>query len=69
MPFGPSKGIRPPPSVMNAVLDEYYESPAGVARHWQDAMDNWKDLGPLVEASGRGTVATLPSGTVVQALW
>ena len=25
------------------VLDEYYESPAGIARHWQDAMDNWTD--------------------------
>jgi hypothetical protein len=51
------------------VLDEYYESPAGVARHWQDAMDNWKDLSAVVEASGRATVATLHSGTVVQALW
>ena len=26
------------------VLDEYYESPAGIARHWQDGMDNWPDL-------------------------
>ena len=51
------------------VLDEIYESPAGVARHWQDAMDNWQDIGAVVEWSGKGTVATLHSGTVVQALW
>ncbi len=51
------------------VLDEFYESPAGVARHWQDAVDNWKDLGPLVEASARATVATQHTGTVTQALW
>jgi hypothetical protein len=32
-------------------------------------MDNWKDLAAVVDASGRATVATLHSGTVVQALW
>ena len=51
------------------MLDEYYESPAGVARHWQDAMDNWADLGAVVESSAKAKVATLHNGTVVQALW
>lgn len=51
------------------VLDEYYESPAGVPRHWQDAIDNWPDLAAVVEASSRASVTTLHSGTVVQALW
>ena len=51
------------------VLDEYYESPAGVPRHWQDAMDNWQDLNAIVEWSAKGTVATLHSGRAVQALW
>lgn len=51
------------------VLDEYYESPAGVPRHWQDAMDNWPDIQAVVEASARASVTTLHSGTVVQALW
>ena len=51
------------------MLDEYYESPAGVPRHWQDAMDNWQDLSAIVEWSAKGTVATLHSGTAVQALW
>src|SRR5512132_818732 len=30
------------------VLDEYYESPAGIARHWQDATDNWSDLSAVM---------------------
>ena len=51
------------------VLDEYYESLAGVARHWQDAMQNWQDLGAVLASSEKATVATLHSGTVVQALW
>jgi hypothetical protein len=52
------------------VLDEYYESSAGVARHWQDAMENWgNDLTAVVEASTTATVTTLHNGTVTQALW
>jgi hypothetical protein len=51
------------------VLDEFYESPAGVARHWEDATANWKDLGALVEVSGRSKVATLHCGTAIEALW
>jgi len=51
------------------VLDEIYESPAGVPRHWQDAIDNWTDLGALVEWSGNATVTTMHSGKVIQSLW
>ena len=51
------------------VLDEYYESPAGIARHWQDAMTNWSDMSALIAWMGKGTVATLHNGTAVQALW
>ena len=51
------------------VLDEYYESPAGIARHWQDGMDNWADMSAAVAWSAKGTVVTLHNGTVVQGLW
>jgi hypothetical protein len=51
------------------VLDEYYESPAGIAKHWQDAMSNWPDLSAVVAWGAKGTVATLHNGTVEQALW
>ncbi len=51
------------------LLDEFYETPAGVARHWEDALANWEDVGALVEWSAKGTVATLHAGTAIQALW
>jgi hypothetical protein len=53
------------------LLSEFYESPAGIARHWQDAMASWPDLASVVELSGRDsvTLVTLHSGTAVQALW
>ena len=50
------------------VIDEYYESPAGIARHWQDAMDNWTDMSAVMAWSAKGTVVTLHNGTAVQAL-
>ena len=50
------------------VIDEYYASPAGVARHWQDAADNWSDMAAAVAWSAKGTVTTLHNGTAVQAL-
>jgi hypothetical protein len=52
------------------VLDEYYESPAGITRHWEEAMETWADdLGAVVQGSARATVSTLHSGRVVNALW
>lgn len=51
------------------VLDEYYESPAGLERHWEDAMQNWaEDLGAVVQASTKASVSTLHSGKVINAL-
>jgi hypothetical protein len=50
------------------VIDEYYASPAGIARHWQESADTWPDLSAVVAWSAKGTVATLHNGTVVQAV-
>src|SRR5438874_4958937 len=36
------------------VIDEYYASPAGIARHWQDAADNWSDMAAAVAWSAKG---------------
>ena len=59
-----------PTGKMVYVLDEYYASPAGVARHWQDAMETWADdLGAVARASEKATVTTLHSGTVIHSLW
>ena len=50
------------------VLNEIYESPAGVVEHWRLAVESWQDF-PAFMDWGKGKVATLHSGTVVQALW
>ena len=51
------------------VLDEYYASPAGIARHWQDSADNWPDMSAVLAWGAKAEVATLHNGTTVQALW
>jgi len=51
------------------VLAECYESPAGIAKHWQETTENWPDLSAVMTWSAKGTVATLHNGTVIQALW
>jgi len=50
------------------VLDEYYESPAGIARHWQQTS-NWSDMSAALAWMGKATVVTLHNGTAVQGLW
>jgi hypothetical protein len=51
------------------VLDEYYESPAGIARHWQDSTDNWPDMPAVLAWAAKANVTTLHNGTALQALW
>jgi hypothetical protein len=52
------------------VLDEFYESPAGVVEHWRLAVETWQDLSTFMEWSGKAKrLSTLHSGTLVQALW
>jgi hypothetical protein len=47
------------------VLNEIYESPAGVANHWKLAIETWPDLPAFMDWS-KGRATTLHSGTVVQ---
>jgi hypothetical protein len=50
------------------VVDEYYESPAGIARHWQDTMETFPEFSAVMAWSAKATVTTLHAGTAVQAL-
>jgi hypothetical protein len=51
------------------VVDEYYESPAGIARHWQDTTENWPEMSSAAPAwFAKATIVTLHNGTAVQAL-
>ena len=51
------------------VIDEYYASPAGIARHWQETP-SWSEMssGAAPAWIAKATVTTLHHGTVVQAL-
>ena len=52
------------------VLDEYYETPTGLERHWEEATQSWaEDLGAVMQASTTAKVSTLHGGTVINALW
>jgi hypothetical protein len=52
------------------VLDEFYESPAGVVEHWKQAVETWQELDAFMEWSNKAKrVSTLHSGTLVQGLW
>lgn len=51
------------------VLDEFYESPAGVVEHWRLAGENWQDLDAFMKWSAKTKVSTMHNGTLVQALW
>jgi hypothetical protein len=50
------------------VLNEIYQTPAGVANHWKLAVESWEDL-PAFMVWSKGTAATLHNGTVVHELW
>ena len=52
------------------MLDEVYESPAGVVRHWESSAANWRDLCPVFEWTGKTKEQqVMHCGTVVQSLW
>lgn len=52
------------------VVDECYETAAGIARHWQDTTENWPEMASAAPAwFAKAKIVTLHNGTIVQALW
>jgi hypothetical protein len=51
------------------VLNEIYESPAGIAEHWAQAQKSWSDFGEMVEILGSCNPQTLHAGSIAQSLW
>jgi hypothetical protein len=49
------------------VLDEIYESEAGVTNHWALSQD-WPDMGAVVAAAGKAQVTTQHRGRVINSL-
>jgi hypothetical protein len=51
------------------VLDEIYESPDGIADHWQQAQTSWADFGAMVELIASCNPQTLHTGEIAASLW
>ena len=51
------------------ILDEIYESDAGVADHFQQAMSNWQDFPALGAWLGKCKVTGVPAASVFNSLW
>jgi hypothetical protein len=51
------------------VLNEIYESPDGIADHWQQAQASWNDFGAITEILASCDTQTLHSGEVAASLW
>jgi hypothetical protein len=51
------------------VLNEIYESPDGIADHWQQAQASWVDFGAITEILASCDTQTLHSGDIAASLW
>jgi hypothetical protein len=51
------------------VLDEIYQSDAGVTDHFQQASSGWKDFPALVQWRGKCKVSGIPASPVINSLW
>ena len=65
-PFDPSSA---PTGNTCFVLDEIYESDAGVTAHFQMAMSGWEDFPALVEWLGKCEVKGSPASRIINSLW
>jgi len=51
------------------VLNEIYESPAGIEDHWQQAQKSYRDFSAMVAIIGASNPQTLHGGVISQSLW
>ena len=51
------------------VLDEMYETEAGLDEHWRMAVEDWEDMHLLVNWSSKCKAVTAHNGVAIQGLW
>ena len=51
------------------VLNEIYESPDGIADHWEQAQGSWGDFGAMVELIASCNPESLHTGEIAASLW
>ena len=66
---GPLDPTSAPTGNTMFVLDELYETQAGLDNHWREAAATWEDLQAIVAWSSNCKVITAHNGVAVQALW
>jgi len=65
-PMDPSS---PPTGNTCFILSEVYESEAGVADHFEQAMASWTDFPALGKWLEKCKVTAVPAATIVHSLW
>ena len=51
------------------VIDEIYESPAGIEDHWRQAQESWSDFPTAIQIIGSCNPQTLHVGSIAESLW
>lgn len=51
------------------ILNEIYETDAGVGDHFQQAEASWEDFGAFMEWMGKCTVTMVPAAPIFNSLW
>ncbi len=51
------------------ILDEVYETEAGVADHFEQAQSSWADFPAVVEWMGKCKVSGAPAARIINSLW
>jgi hypothetical protein len=51
------------------VLNEIYESPEGIADHWQQSQKSWRDFAAMVAILSAANTQVMHGGVISQSLW
>lgn len=51
------------------ILDEVYETEAGVENHMQEAQSSWKEFPAVVEWMGKCKLTGVPAARIINSLW
>lgn len=51
------------------VLAEVYQSPAGLADHWNQAAESWEDFEALKAWMGKGQFILINGANIIHSLW
>ena len=52
-----------------SVLNEIYESPAGIENHWRQTQKTWRDFSAMVTILSASNAQTMHGGVISQSLW